>query len=123
MTRPIACALAATLCAIAAPALACPNWQAAPNFGTIDLSAGFEPDPAAYRITAGGTHNIERCGGSGWAGYVTVAPDFDLNWYGESSQLTIAAEVKGADAVLLVNAPDGTWHSCTAPNWTTRPTT
>jgi hypothetical protein len=101
---------AVALALTTAPAMACPDWQQSPNFGTIDLSAGFEPDPVAYRITAGGTHNIERCGGSGWAGFVTVRPDFDLNWYGNSSQMTIAVEVPGADAVLLVNAPDGTWY-------------
>jgi hypothetical protein len=96
--------------AAAAPAAACPDWQQRPNFGTIDLSAGFQPDPAAYRITAGGTHNMERCGIRGAAGFVTVAPDFDLNWYGNSAQLVIAVEVGRADAVLLVNAPDGNWY-------------
>ncbi len=100
----------AVACLAAAPALACPDWQAAPHFGTIDLTSGFSPDPVGYRITAGGTNNIERCGGSGWAGFVARAPDFDLNWHGTSSQLTIAVDVGGADAVLLVNAPDGSWH-------------
>lgn len=108
--RPLLCAAFVAGVAVASPAAACPNWEAAPNFGTIDLSAGFQPDPAAYRITAGGTNNIERCGGTGWAGFVTVRPDFDLNWYGQATQLTIAAEVSGADAVLLVNAPDGNWY-------------
>lgn len=94
----------------AAPALACPDFRMQPAFGTVDLVAGFEPDPLAYPITAGGTENIERCGGSGWAGFVTRRPDFDLNWHGSSRRLTIAVEVPGADAVLLVNAPDGTWY-------------
>ncbi len=106
--KPLFAALAFALAG--APALACPDWQQRPNFGTIDLTAGFENDPAVYRITAGGTHNIERCFRNGEAGFVTVRPDFDLNWHGNSAQLTIAVEVRGADAVLLVNAPDGSWY-------------
>ncbi len=104
-----AAALAMALAA-ASPALACPDWQGVPHFGTIDLTAGFEPDPAVYRITAGGTIDLSRCFNGGEAGYVTTRPDFDLNWFGSSSQLTIAVQVGGADAVLLVNAPDGSWY-------------
>jgi hypothetical protein len=100
---------AAVLSAMAAPALACPDWQGAPHFGQIDLWAGFTPDPYVRNITAGGTTSISGCGGSGWAGFVTTRPDFDLYWNGASSQLTIAV-VAGADAVLLVNAPDGSWY-------------
>ena len=95
---------------VAAPALACPDWQGAPHFGQINLAAGFMPDPARYRVTAGGTHNIAACGGSGWAGWVTQRPDFDLYWNGSTSELTIAVESGNADTVLLVNAPDGSWH-------------
>lgn len=101
---------AAALAACAAgPALACPDWQGAPHFGQIELGAGFTPDPFVRSITAGGTTSIENCGGTGWAGYVTTRPDFDLYWRGASAQLTIAA-VTASDAVLLVNAPDGTWY-------------
>jgi hypothetical protein len=93
---------------LAAPAvMACPDWQGAPHFGQIDLWAGFTPDPYVRNITAGGTHNLERCGLNA-AGFVTVRPDFDLYWNGASSQLTIAVEAR-ADAVLLINAPDGSW--------------
>ncbi|MBD3678915.1 MAG: peptidase S1 [Rhodobacteraceae bacterium] len=85
-------------------AFACPNWRADPYFGTIDLMAGFQPDPYVRNITAGGTINLERCF-NGWTGYVTGRPDFDLNWHGSANKLTIAVEA-GADAVLLINAPD-----------------
>lgn len=94
----------------AAPALACPDWKAAPHFGTIDLRAGFEPDPHVQRITAGGTTDLRRCFSTGEAGFVTTRPDFDLNWYGQSDRLTIAAQVPGADAILLVNTPSGEWY-------------
>lgn len=105
-------AFAATCLALslaALPAAACPDWEAAPNFGEIELSSGFQPDPMHRRITAGGTADLSRCFTSGEAGYVTDRPDFDLYWKGSSNQLTIAVETK-ADAVLLINAPDGSWH-------------
>jgi hypothetical protein len=102
-------ALFAAAVAAASPALACPDWEGRPHFGTIELWAGFEPDPAAYRITAGGNIDLSRCFTGGFGGYVTRRPDFDLYWNGNSNQLTIAVE-SGADAVLLVNAPDGQWY-------------
>lgn len=94
----------AALVVSATQSVACPDWRAQPYFGTIDLDAGFQPDPYVRRITAGGTINLERCF-NGWSGFVTGRPDFDLNWYGSAAQLTIAVEA-GADAVLLINAPD-----------------
>jgi len=99
----------ATVAALAAvPAVACPDWQGAPYFGTVELTAGFNPDPYVRNVTAGGTNDLGRCGLNA-AGYVTSRPDFDLYWRGSSSQMTIAIE-SNADAVLLVNAPDGSWH-------------
>lgn len=93
----------------AGAAVACPNWQAQPHFGQIELYAGFQPDPYVRNITAGGTQNLSACGLGGAAGFVTSRPDFDLYWNGNSAQLTIAV-VAGADAVLLVNAPDGQFY-------------
>jgi hypothetical protein len=110
MFRKVISALATVVAmAVAVPAVACPDWQGRPYFGTIELYAGFQPDPYVRNITAGGTNNLSGCGAPGWAGYVTSRPDFDLYWNGNSSQLTIAVQA-GADAVLLVNAPDGTWY-------------
>lgn len=90
-------------------ASACPDWQAEPHFGAIELAAGFEPDPYDLNVTAGGTHLLENCGFNDATGFVTTRPDFDLYWSGTSSQLTIAVESK-ADAILLINGPDGSWY-------------
>jgi hypothetical protein len=89
-------------------AAACPDWQGQPYFGQIELYAGFQPDPYVRNVTAGGTQRLENCGFNA-TGFVTSRPDFDLYWRGASSQLTIAIE-SAADAILLVNAPDGSWH-------------
>ena len=89
---------------------ACPDWQAAPHFGTIDLGAGFQPDPFVRSLTAGGTINLRHCfQQQNWSGYVTTRPDLDLRWHGNSRRLTIAVE-SNADTVLLINSPDGRWH-------------
>lgn len=92
-----------------APAFACPDWQGAPHFGSIRLSAGFQPDPYVRNITAGGTIPLQRCFSGGYQGFVTTRPDFDLYWSGRASQLTIAVECPGADAILLVSDPNNEW--------------
>ncbi|SMY07849.1 peptidase S1 [Flavimaricola marinus] len=101
-------ALATMAAVLGTSAAACPDWQGRPYFGTVELYAGFSPDPYVRNVTAGGTNDLARCGLNA-AGYVTSRPDFDLYWRGSSSQMTIAIEAR-ADAVLLVNAPDGSWH-------------
>ena len=90
-------------------AAACPDWQGAPHFGQITLNAGFQPDPYVRNVTAGGTTALQNCFDGGYQGFVTTRPDFDLYWNGQSAQLTIAIEAN-ADAILVVNAPDGSWH-------------
>jgi hypothetical protein len=106
MTKAIFAALAALL---ATPALACPSYDVPASFGAIRLDAGFLPDPYVRNITAGGSYDLAGCFGvNGWGGSVASAPDFELSWNGSASQLTIAAEVP-ADAVLLINDPNGEW--------------
>ena len=103
-------AAAAIVMATAAPALACPNWEASPTFGQIDLNAGFMPDPYVRNITAGGRYDLAGCFNSAsWGGAVASRPDFDLYWNGSTSALTIAVN-SGHDTVLLVNAPDGQFY-------------
>lgn len=99
---------AAALAVAASGAAACPNWQAAPSFGQIELWAGFQPDPYVRNITAGGRYDLAGCSGlpGAWGGSVASAPDFDLYWNGASPQLTIAVS-SAYDTVLLVQAPDG----------------
>ena len=109
-------AAAAIVAGLAAPALACPNWEASPSFGQIDLNAGFMPDPYVRNITAGGRYDLAGCFNSyGWGGSVASKPDFDLYWNGSSAQLTIAVN-SNADTVLLINAPDGEWYYSDDPS-------
>lgn len=89
------------------------NWYEDPNFGSVELSAGFLPDPHNISLTSGGSVDvnnylkIDSC--VGWA---SEAPDFRLNWSGDTSELSIyfIAEELDADATLIINAPDGKWY-------------
>ena len=109
-------ATAAIVMAMASPAFACPKWEASPSFGQIDLNVGFMPAPYVRNITAGGGNDLaDRFGSNGWGGSVASKPDFDLYWNGAAAQLTIAVNTN-ADAVLLINAPDGQWYYSDDPS-------
>ena len=85
-----------------------PNWQATPTYGTIDLDAGFSPDPYRQDVTAGGDDEVELSAPN-CSGFIHAeAPDFDLNYEAGSLELFIYARAK-TDVTLVVNQPDGTW--------------
>jgi len=87
-----------------------PNWRAAPTYGTIDLSAGFTPDPYLRSIAAGGANEVSL-GGSECTGYIhAAAPDLDLDYHNAGQyQLAIYAKAD-TDITLIVNGPDGRWY-------------
>jgi len=96
----------------AASAQACPHWNNSTVFGSTTLNAGFLPDPYVRNLTAGGRVDLSRCidGAFGW---VVTRPDFRLFYNGSSptGRLTFALVSRSSvDPVLLVNAPDGSWH-------------
>ena len=86
-----------------------PNWRAAPTYGTINLAAGFSPDPYLRAIQAGGSNEV-TLGGSECTGYIhAAAPDLDLNYDAGQYQLAIYAK-SDTDITLIVNAADGRWY-------------
>ena len=86
-----------------------PNWRASPTYGTIDLRAGFSPDPYLRSIAAGGANEI-GLSGSECTGYIhAAAPDLDLNYTAGDYQLAIYAK-SDTDITLIVNAADGRWY-------------
>jgi serine protease Do len=80
-----------------------------PTFGTVSLAAGFTPDPHTVEMPSGGEVDVSYLG-SGCTGYAAIAPDYRLNWTGDTDELRIffAAE-DGSDTTLLINQADGTW--------------
>lgn len=100
--------LAATVAAIlvAAPVPA-QNFNLAPTFGTVALTAGFAPDPRYVEVTAGGTLAASRLGG-GCTGTIANAPDVRLNYNAGGFSLYLFAQSR-ADVTLVVNLPNGSW--------------
>lgn len=79
-----------------------------PNFGTADLSAGFQPDPYVVDLVAGGDIDASRLGG-GCVGRITRQPDYRINYTaGSGLQLTIRVRSQ-EDTTLVVNGPAGRW--------------
>lgn len=87
-----------------------PNWRATPVFGTVNLRAGFSPDPTTRTVAAGGSSR-NPISGEGCEGYLNLgAPDLDLNYdHGTGSlPLTISA-ASNSDISMVVYTPDGRW--------------
>jgi hypothetical protein len=82
------------------------NWRATPTYTTLNLNAGFNPDPTSVSIRAGGADRVTQ---SGCRGYIhNAAPDVDLNYTSGSLPLVIYTE-SDADTTLLINTPSGNW--------------
>ncbi|WP_270938763.1 peptidase S1 [Falsiroseomonas oryzae] len=102
-------ALAAAVLAASAGTVLAQNFNRAPSFGTLNLSANFAPDPTVVNVTAGGQLPAERLGGAGCVGSIADAPDVRLNYRaGQGLPLYISATSR-ADVTLVVNLPDGRW--------------
>ncbi|MCU0881527.1 MAG: hypothetical protein MUF14_02535 [Hyphomonadaceae bacterium] len=82
--------------------------SAEPNFGTINLAAGFDPDPTVVEVVSGGDQDLGTLG-SGCIGSASAAPDVRLNYEGGGLPLTMMVVANGEDTSLAVNGPDGTW--------------
>lgn len=83
-----------------------------PTFGSSTLSAGFEPDPLLIEISAGGLVDASaQALGTGCRGFAATAPDYRINWSGESELLRLFFEPDDAasDTTLIVNTAGGQW--------------
>ncbi|MCP1675992.1 serine protease Do [Natronocella acetinitrilica] len=86
------------------------DWQSEPHFGSIDLEAGFSPDPHEVIVRAGGTDEVDSRLAPDCAGYVDMArPDVDLNFEPGSMSLFIYVRSE-ADTSLVIYGPDGRWY-------------
>lgn len=98
---------AASLAAAAAP-VAAQDFDAEPNFGTVDLAAGFTPDPQVVAVRSGGSLNAQSISPA-CRGFISNAPDVRLNYDAGSLPLIISVAAS-ADTTLVVNGPDGSWY-------------
>lgn len=89
------------------------DWLQDPNFGSVELVAGFLPDPFEEYMTSGGPVDVEGENlGDECLGWAAEAPDFRLIWTGSASELYFyfEADEEDADTTLIINAPDGSWY-------------
>jgi hypothetical protein len=100
-------ALIAAACFAAAPAAA-QDYNADPNFGTLNLASGFTPDPQVVAVRSGGEINAATISQS-CQGFISNAPDVRLNYTAGSLPLIISVAAD-ADTTLVVNGPDGSWY-------------
>ena len=84
------------------------DYNADPNFGTVNLASGFTPDPQIVAVRSGGEINASTISQS-CAGFISSAPDVRLNYTAGSLPLIISAAAD-ADTTLVVNGPDGRWY-------------
>lgn len=102
-------AVATALFLFVAPASA-QDWTASPNYGSVNLTTGFQPDPYFINLTAGGSIDVSRTLGGSCRGFVTSAPDFDLYFTGGSNLPLAISVTSSSDTTLVINGPNGTWY-------------
>ena len=102
----IAAAALATVAVIPASAQ---DFNAAPNYGTLNLATGFTPDPAMVQVQSGGNLNAERISPN-CRGFISNAPDIRLNFAGGSNLPLVISVASQADTTLVINGPDGRWY-------------
>lgn len=108
LLRNVFAAGVALAAALAGPALA-QDFNANPNYGTLNLTTGFSPDPQVVNLQSGG--NLDARGiNPACAGFITNAPDVRLNFQAGSNLPLIISVASAADTTLVVNGPDGSWY-------------
>jgi hypothetical protein len=81
-----------------------------PLSGTVNLDAGFTPDPKIVSVTSGGRHDTSQSIGGACTGFVSGAPDVRVNYNTASTMPLIFSVEADADTTLVINGPDGRWY-------------
>lgn len=107
-------AVISTVAAIAALAAAgtaaAQDWRLPANYGEVTLYSGFTPDPFLVNVTAGGSINAQNAISGSCRGWISNAPDVQVNYSAGNSLPLIISVNSGADTTLVINAPDGRWY-------------
>lgn len=102
-------AAGAALAAVATAGIAvAQDFNANPNYGTLNLTAGFLPDPQVVQLQSGGSLNAQNLSSS-CRGFISNAPDVRLNYTAGQYPLILSV-ASGTDTTLVVNGPDGSWY-------------
>jgi hypothetical protein len=105
-----AAAFALSLAAAPASAQDRPDPSLAPAYGAVGLVSGFEPDPFAAELQAGGGYDASQLGVSGCVGFIARAPDYRINWTAGQTKLPLVFSVlSDTDTTLVINDAQGHW--------------
>lgn len=86
-----------------------PDYSLDPAYGSVDLTAGFLPDPHGQEISAGGSIHASVVGDN-CTGYIARAPDYRVNWTaGPGGRPLIFSVNSSADTTLVINDAQGNW--------------
>ena len=86
------------------------NLELAATFDTVELAAGFTPDPYTADGQSGGEIDVSYLG-SDCTGFASEAPDFDVTYTsGTAELLRFYFVAASSDTSMIVNAPDGSWY-------------
>lgn len=86
-----------------------PDLGGDPVYGTVNLRAGFTPDPHRLELVPGGSVNAASIDDS-CIGLIGRVPDYRVDYSGSSSRLSFRVTGK-MDTSLVINMPNGRW-SC-----------
>lgn len=87
-----------------------PDYTLEPAYGSVALTAGFEPDPHTRPISAGGNIDASTLGQPGCVGFIARAPDYRVTWTAGSSGLPLIFSANAAaDTTLVINDAQGNW--------------
>jgi hypothetical protein len=75
---------------------------------TINLSAGFLPDPVEVQVYSGGGVDASSLGGS-CVGMIADSPDVVVNFRSQGGTLSFTHGSSG-DTSLVINGPDGRYY-------------
>lgn len=85
-----------------------PDFTLTPNYGVIELTSGFQPDPHSVAVQAGGSYNayqIPEC-----VGWISSAPDYRVTFTAGDAGLPLIFSVQSdADTTLVINDASGNW--------------
>lgn len=112
ITAAIGAVLAAGALSVTADTASAQNSGLRPNFGSVSLRTGFDPDPYTVSIYGGGSIDVydDTDLPAACVGNISDAPDFSVTY--TAGRLPLAFRtVSGSDTTLVINGPDGRW-SC-----------
>jgi hypothetical protein len=112
MTYPVGkfATMAATLAVLAGAPAQAQDVSRAPISGTVNLDAGFLPDPKIISVTSGGRHDVSDNLGGACTGFVSGAADVRVNYNTASNVPLIFSATADGDTTLVINGPDGRWY-------------